>query len=380
METFFAILFFALGAALGAGWVWRYLNLERERRIAAEARLAAEQEAQSRVRDTFHSMASEALERSNNTFLTVAKQTLQPLRESLTAVDSKIHQLEAARTSAYSVLSEQVRDLHSETANLAKALRAPATRGRWGEIQLKRAVEMAGMVEYCDFCQQQTIDTGEGRLRPDLIVQMPNGRRVVVDAKVPLAAYLDGLESEDDSTRLAKMRAHAGQVRTHIIKLSAKTYWAQFDRAPEFVVAFLPGESIYSAALQYDPDLIQFGVDQRVLLATPMTLIALLKTVAHGWREDQIAQSAMEVSKLGKQLYERLASLTAHFCKVGEQLEKATKSYNDAVGTLEHRVLPAARRMREHGVSVADEIPAIDPVDLMPRQVSVGEARSNPPM
>lgn len=384
METFFAFLFFLGGVLIGAAATWFHFRSELARSVNAEARL----------RDTFHSLASEALERSNGQFLHLAKETfdgkqraidemVKPLRESLAAVDTKIHALEVTRVSAYSVLSEQVRslsetqaNLRDETANLVKALRAPATRGRWGEIQLKRTVEMAGMVEHCDFRQQQTLHTADGRLRPDLVVQMPNGRRVVVDAKVPLAAYLDGLEASDENIRLAKMREHAAQVRTHISKLAAKSYWAQFEHTPEFVVAFLPGESFFSAALQHDPDLVQFGVDQKVLLATPTTLIALLKTVAHGWREERMAQNAVEISKLGKEVYERLAMLATHFCKVGDGLEKATKSYNEAVGALERRVLPAARRMKDFGAAPASDIPLLDTVDAAPRRVVAPELTS----
>ena len=297
---------------------------------------------------------------------------VQPLQQSLSSVDAKIRELELARVSAYSVLTEQVKALGSETSNLAQALRAPATRGRWGEIQLKRTVEMAGMVEHCDFTQQQTLRTEDGRLRPDLVVMLPNGRRVVVDAKVPLTAYLEALEC-DGPAREAKMKSHAFQVRTHVKKLAEKSYWAQFDQAPEFVVIFLPAESFFSAALLHDPGLIEYGVEQKVLLTTPTTLIALLKTVAFGWREERITQNALEISKLGKEIYERLSGLAGHFCKVGDSLERATKSYNEAVGALERRVLPAARKMKEYGATTAPEIAPMNALETAPRPVVSSE-------
>lgn len=423
METFVAFLF-ALAASVAGGLLvylahrgrltaiaaelhrereinlslTREVRLEAERRAAAEAKLEAEQRAQAGLKDAFQSMAAEALERSTGQFLSLATESFEsrqasldelvkPLRDSLTAVDSKIHQLEVSRASAYSSLTEQVKSLagtqsllQNETANLVKALRAPATRGRWGELQLKRAVEMAGMVEYCDFCEQQTVHTEAGRIRPDLVVQMPNGRRVVVDAKTPLSAYLDALECSDDELRVSKLRLHATQVRGHVSKLAAKSYWAQFDRAPEFVVVFLPGESFFSAALQHDPDLIQFGIDQKVLLATPTTLIALLKSVAYGWREERIAQNAAEISRLGNELYDRLANLASHFGRVGDHLEKATKSYNDAVGALERRVLPAARKMKERGATASPDIDVLEPLEATPRQIVAAELQPGVPL
>ncbi len=336
MEHFSLLMFFIMGAGFGAVLVWFRFRGDADREAAVE-------------------------------------RMVQPLQQSLSAVDSKIHQLELARVSAYSVLTDQVKALGSETSNLAQALRAPATRGRWGEIQLKRTVEMAGMVEYCDFTQQQTLRTEDGRLRPDLVVLLPNGRRVVVDAKVPLSAYLDALDCRDEVAREAKMKAHAAQVRTHIGKLAAKSYWGQFDQTPEFVVIFLPAESFFSAALQHDPDLIQFGVEQRVLLTTPTTLIALLKTVAFGWREERITQNALEISKLGKEIYERLSGLATHFCKVGDSLERATKSYNEAVGALERRVLPAARKMKEYGATSAASIEPLNALEIAPRPVVASE-------
>ncbi len=337
-------------------------DLQAEKRVLAEA--------QARLLDSFRALSAQALQANNQMFLDLADTALakrqmaidelvRPLKESLTKVDSKIQELETARVSAYSMLSSQLQSLGTETTNLVKALRTPHTRGQWGEMQLRRAVEMAGMVDYCDFRVQQTLYGEDGRLRPDLIVMLPNGRRLVVDSKAPLAAYLDAIELEDDGLRAAKLKHHASQVRGHVEKLAQKTYWAQFDHAPEFVIAFLPGESFFSAALQHDPGLIEFGADQKVLVATPTTLIALLKAVAYGWRQEKIAQNAQEISRIGRELYERLAKLAESFAAVGTHLDRATRAYNDTAGTFEKRVLVSARRMKEKGVTVAEDIPEL---------------------
>jgi DNA recombination protein RmuC len=275
--------------------------------------------------------------------------------------------LETARVSAYTLLTSQLQALGCETGNLVKALRTPHTRGQWGEMQLRRAVEMAGMVDYCDFRVQQTLYAEDSRLRPDMVVMLPNGRRMVVDSKAPLSAYLDAIEIEDDGLRAAKLKQHAMQVRTHVEQLAQKAYWAQFDQAPEFVIAFLPGESFFSAALQHDPGLIEFGADKKVLVATPTTLIALLKAVAHGWRQEQIAQNAVEISRMGRELYERLSKLAEHFAAVGSHLNRATRAYNDAAGTFERRVLVSARRMKEKGVTVAEDIPEVALIERAPK-------------
>jgi DNA recombination protein RmuC len=226
---------------------------------------------------------------------------------------------------------------------------------------------MAGMVDYCDFRLQQTLYSEESRLRPDMVVMLPNGRRLVVDSKAPLSAYLDAIELEDDALRAAKLKQHAMQVRTHVEQLAQKAYWSQFDQAPEFVIAFLPGESFYSAALQHDPGLIEFGADKRVLIATPTTLIALLKAVAHGWRQEQIAQNAVEISRMGRELYERLSKLAEYFAAVGTHLDRATRAYNDAAGNFEKRVLVSARRMKEKGVTVAEDIPEVTAIERAPK-------------
>jgi DNA recombination protein RmuC len=252
------------------------------------------------------------------------------------------------------------------------ALRAPTVRGRWGEIQLRRVVEMAGMLDHCDFFTQQTVNGEEGRLRPDLLVRLPGEKTVIVDAKAPLEAYLKAVEAEDEAARRGFLRDHAGQVRTHMTALARKSYWEQFESAPEFVVLFLPGECFFSAALEHDPALIEFGVDQRIILATPTTLIALLRAVAYGWRQENLARNAAEISNLGKELYKRLADMGAHWGKLGKNLERAVEAYNGAVGSLEGRVLPTARKFADLKVATV-ELEEPEPVDKTVRAIQAPE-------
>ncbi|HUJ77326.1 MAG TPA: DNA recombination protein RmuC, partial [bacterium] len=307
---------------------------------------------------------------------------VQPIRESLQKMSTQVEELEKNRLQAYGGLSERLQallvsqqKLDTETSNLVQALRAPTVRGRWGEIQLKRVVEIAGMLEYCDFVQQASTDTGDGTLRPDLVVKLPGGKTVVVDAKAPLLAYLESLEAGRDDLRLQRLQDHAGQIRTHIKKLSAKAYWDQFGDTPEFVVMFLPGEMFFSAALEQDPALIEEGVLQRVILATPTTLIALLRAVAYGWRQERVAASAQQISDLGSQLYERLAIMAEHFGKVGENLERATKAYNDTLGSLERNVLATARKFPELGTAAKRDLPLLEPVEGTVREVQARELK-----
>jgi DNA recombination protein RmuC len=372
-------------------------------RIHYRARLAALQQARESLGDTMKAVAADALATSNRSFLELARAQLeqlqqkttqdldqrkqavehlvQPIRESLQKVDGKLQELEVARTRAYSELSVQVRQLaetqsqlRSETGNLVSALRdRPNVRGRWGEIQLRRVVEMAGMLEHCDFETQAHVVTEDGRLRPDLVVKLPGAKTVVVDSKFAGQAYLESLGARDDDERVAKLRDHARQVRDHIAKLSGKSYWSQFDSAPEFVVLFIPGETFLSAALEQDPSLIEEGVNQQVILATPTTLIALLRAVAYGWRQETIAESAKTISDLGRELYGRLATLTEHFAKVGRGLETAVRSYNETVGSLETRVLPSARKFRDHGISPASELAELPAVERTVRPVTAPE-------
>ena len=370
-------------------------TLQHERKEADE-KLALLDQAKTQLSDAFTALSSEALKSSNQSFLELAKATLEkyqveakgdleqrekavenlvsPIRESLEKINIQIQELEKSRVSAYAGLTEQVKSLvgtqeklQAETGSLVRALRSPVVRGRWGEIQLKRVVEMAGMVPYCDYVEQASVTTDEGRLRPDLIVRLPGGKNVVVDAKAPLQAFLDAQEAESEEERLAKLKDHARQVRAHMIKLSAKNYWQQFESTPEFVVMFLPGESLFSAALEQDARLIEEGSKQRVILATPITLIALLRTVASVWRQEEIAENALEISNLGREVYERLSVTAKHFNKVGRSLDGAVEAFNKTVGSLEARVLPAVRRFTDLGVSVKEEISALSPVERLPR-------------
>ena len=360
-------------------------NAVLKERLKASAASAAEKlallnEAQQKLSDAFKALSSDALRSNNQAFLGLADLTLKPLKESLAIASARIQQIEVARQSAYTLLTDQVKSLaisqsqlHAETANLVRALRAPATRGRWGEMQLRRVVEMAGMIEYCDFQEQQTVEGEDGRLRPDMVIHLPNHRRIVVDSKVSLAAYLDATEAADESTRISKLLQHASQIRTHIGRLSRKEYWAQFENAPEFVVAFLPGEAFFSAALEQDGGLIEHGVHQRVILATPTTLIALLKAVAYGWRQEQVAENAKEISTLGSEIHDRLRVFLDHFSKVGANLDRAVESYNKAAATLESRILVTARRIKEKGATSAPDLLSPELVERSSRPAQPSE-------
>jgi len=362
-------------------------TLEHERQSAAE-KLALVEQARDQLTTAFKALSSEALRANSTSFLELASTTLErfqvqarddleqrrkaveqlvtPITQSLEKVDGKIQQLEQARREAYGAITQQVRSLaegqerlRTETGNLVTALRAPATRGRWGEIQLRRVVEMAGMLPHCDFVEQVTVQADDRRLRPDLVVKLPGGKNVVVDAKVPLQSYLEALEADDPETRTARMRDHARQIRQHVAKLSAKSYWEQFQPAPEFVVLFLGSEAFYSAALDHEPALIEETVAQRVLIATPTTLIGLLKAIAYGWQQERVAESARAVSELGRELYDRLAVLGEHFVTLGKRLDGTVAAYNQTVGSLERRVLPTARRFPDLAAAGPKEIPSL---------------------
>jgi DNA recombination protein RmuC len=273
-------------------------------------------------------------------------------------------------------MAETQKELGSRTRGLVDALRSPTVRGRWGEIQLKRVCEMAGMVDHCDFVEQASIDTADGKLRPDVTVRLPGGKVIIVDAKAPLQAYLDAMEATDDATREAKLRDHARQVRDHITKLSAKSYWGQFAETPELVVMFLPGETFFSAALQYDPGLIEYGVEQKVIPSSPTTLIALLRSVAYGWQQDRIARNAEEISALGRELYDRVRVFAGHYADTRKHLQKSVDAFNASVGSLERNVLPQARRFRTLGATTAAELADVGTIDTVLRALESPEILS----
>lgn len=376
--------------------------LELERKASnekIELLTTANERAAEALQKEFKALAADALQNNNTSFLQIAQETLKrfqsqassdldarqkavadlvsPVRESLNKVDAQIQQMEKERMDAYGGLRQQVNSLitsqkvlQSETGNLVRALRTPNVRGRWGEIQLKRVVEIAGMLPYCDFAEQETITGESGRFRPDLVVKLPGGKRVVVDAKTPLQAFLEAFETTDEEVRRTCLATHARQVRDHINTLAGKKYWEQFESTPEFVVMFLPGETFFSAALEQDTGLIEHGVLNRVIPASPTTLIALLKAINYGWNQEKLARNAQEISALGKELHERLKKLATHITAVGTNLDRAVEAYNQAVGSLESRVLVSARKFAELGAPVAEDIPEVEPIEKAARTLS----------
>jgi DNA recombination protein RmuC len=352
-------------------------TLDAERKGFQE-KLKLLEEAKTALSDAFSALSANALRSNSEEFLRLAQTSVAPIREALGKFDSKIQALEVAREGAYQGLLQQVgqlldtgKQLRSETSNLVQALRSPVTRGQWGEIQLRRVVEMAGMLNYCDFAEQETLKTEGGSLRPDLIVKLPAGKTIVVDAKAPVTAYLDAMSLPEEE-RKPKLQAFARLVRDRVTELGRKAYWDQFDHTPELVVMFLPGDHFYSAALQEDPSLIEFGVEQKVLVATPVNLIGLLRAVAYGWRQEAIALNAREISELGAELYKRIADLGGHWSDIGKNLARTVEAFNSAVGSLETRVLVSARRFKELGAtSSAIEIEVLEPVEKSPRPLKV---------
>lgn len=395
-------------AAAGAVLAFWLTRLAAERRLAEErgalagelatvkrdnewlsGQIEREREALGTLREAFQALASDALNSNRSAFLDLAKASFEgfqkeaalqfdvrqkaidglvvPIAETLKKVDVKLAEAERERLDAYARLTEKVSALGSSADSLSRALRTPAVRGRWGEMQLRRVVEIAGMLHHCDFEEQPALQGENGRLRPDLIVHLPGAKQIVIDAKTPLEAFLDAQEAVDEETRTTRFQAHARQVRDHMDRLGSKSYWEALATSPEFVVMFLPGETLFSTALQQDVRLIEYGLSQRVLLASPITLIALLTTVAHSWRQEALTENFREVAALGRELHDRLATFAGHLNEVRKKLDGAVQSYNQAAGSFESRVLVTARRMKELNVTSAEELPATETIDTVPR-------------
>ncbi|MGD8546638.1 MAG: DNA recombination protein RmuC [Thiohalophilus sp.] len=372
-------------------------TLELERRHNAE-KLESLNQAREQLKESFSALSSQALKHNSEEFLRLAQQNLEkfqteakgdlaqkekafeqlikPIRESLEKTERQINNIEKERKEAYGALHKHIetmnltqQELRNQTHNLVQALRRPEVRGQWGELTLKRLAELAGMVEHCDFYQQENIKTDEGRQRPDMIVRMPDGREIVVDVKTPLDAYLSAIESSDDEQRQQHMQRHARNVRQRINELASKAYWNQFSQSPEFVVLFIPGDQFLSAALESDYQLMEDALGKHVILATPTSFVALLRAVAYGWRQEQLAKNAEHIKKIGEELYQRLATFTSHLQKMGRSLDSAVKHYNSTVGSFDSRILPSAQKFREMGISSSKEIDAQEQVESGVRQI-----------
>jgi len=400
ITTLFSVTVFVMGFVLGAILValWmrgRVVELDAARRLA-EVNLSSAQSNSGKLAETFQALADQALRTTQQTFLDSARSTLEtvrvemtgdmtqrqtavetvvkPLTESLAKLEIQVREIESARQHAFGGIEQQLQtlsqrelELQKETASLVTALRAPQVRGRWGEMTLRRVAELAGMVERCDFFEQETQETESGRIRPDVIVRLPGDRTVVVDAKVPLTAYLDAMAATSDAERRNALMRHSQQVAKHVDQLSNKTYWQQFQPAPEFVVLFLPGDHFFSAALEHKPTLVEDAARLKILIATPSTLIAILKGVAYGWRHERLAENAEQIRQVAAEIFDRIVTLETHFNDVGRSLGKSVEAYNRCVASLESRLYPSLRRIRELGATTVEEPPAPEPVDVVPR-------------
>jgi DNA recombination protein RmuC len=373
-------MWFVIGSVAGGLIVglWmraRLVRLETARQFADTAAL--------KLNETFQALADTALRSNQTSFLEAAraqmtgemaqKQTaiegvVRPLTDSLERLQTQVRELERAREKAYGSLGEQLQSLSRETTILSTALRSPQARGRWGEVTLRRVAELAGMVKNCDFLEQSTQDADGVRIRPDMIVRLPNDRCLVVDAKVPLTAYLDAAAATDEPSRRAALLRHSQQVGEHVRQLAGKQYWSQFQPAPELVVLFLPGDHFFSAALEGNPDLIEDALARKVVIATPVTLISVLKGIAYGWNQEQLAENAEEIRRVASELYDRVQLVCDHYADTGRLLEKTVEAYNRSVGSWDSRLVPALRKMRELGVSSSDEPEAPQQIDLLARR------------
>ncbi|CAF0700408.1 DNA recombination protein RmuC [Candidatus Methylacidithermus pantelleriae] len=379
-------------------WELAQKQLEEQRQLLEEAK--------NRLVDTFKALSADALQRNNQAFLELARQSLQtllteakgelgqkeqalqalvrPLSEALERYETELKAIEESRQKAYGSLEEQLRrllsvsdELRRETNQLVSAFRSPQVRGRWGELTLRRAAELAGMSAHCDYIEQPSLGGPGNRLRPDMVISLPSGREVVVDAKLPLDAYLDSLSKTSEEARAEALSRHARQLRDHIRALSEKGYWQTLANSPEFVVLFVPNDAVLSAALEVEPDLVETAIAQKVVLATPATFIALLRAIAYGWKQEELTRNAQKIAELGRQLYDRLKTFVEHFGDLGRSLERAVESFNRAVGSLETRVLPSARRFQELGVIGDEPISELNPVTASPRDTGNQEEQPN---
>ncbi len=388
---------FAMGVVLGMTlgglvfvlWMRVRISQVEAARAVAEAKLASAETATTKISETFEGLAAKALQNTQGSFLDAARSTLetvraeitgdlaqrqtamegvvQPLTTMLDRLESQVKDLESARHQMFGSLKEQLHALSRETVTLSNALRTPQVRGRWGEVTLRRVAELSGMVEHCDFVEQESMNGDEGRVRPDMIVRLPGGRSIVVDAKVPLAAYLEAIGATDEPARREALARHSQQVSKHVDRLSSKQYWSQLQPAPELVVLFIPGDQFFSAALENNPTLIEDAIDRKVLLATPTTLISVLKGIGYGWRQQQLAENAEEIRQVAAEFYERVHTLHGHFSDTGRHLDRAVEAYNRSVASWEARLVPSLRRVRELGAVGGEEPSAPERINLVPR-------------